>query len=186
LIDRGLRCIGVPKTIDNDLWSTEVTFGYDTAMTTATEAIDKIHTTASSHHRVMVVEIMGRYAGWLALGAGIAGGADVLLIPEIPFSFESICETCRERGRYGKRFTIIAAGEGAMPAGGEMIVNSVDRHRRTRSASAAWRRWWLTRCGNAPAWSRDRSCWGTCSAAARPRRATARWRRRSAITPSSC
>jgi 6-phosphofructokinase 1 len=126
LIDRGLRCIGVPKTIDNDLWSTEVTFGYDTAMATATEAIDKIHTTASSHHRVMVVEIMGRYAGWLTLGSGVAGGADVILIPEIPFTFDSICETCHERGKYGKRFTIIAAGEGAKPEGGEMIVNHVD------------------------------------------------------------
>jgi len=92
LIDKGLPIVGVPKTIDNDLWATEVTFGHDTAVNTAAEALDKVHTTASSHHRAMVVEIMGRYAGWLALHAGVAGGADVILIPEIPFDIEKVAD----------------------------------------------------------------------------------------------
>jgi len=126
LLDRGLNIVGVPKTIDNDLWGTEITFGHDTAVTTATEAIDKVHTTASSHHRVMVVELMGRYAGWLALRAGVAGGADVILIPEIPFSIEKVTEKCVERSKYGKRFTIIAAGEGAIPVGGEQFVDRIE------------------------------------------------------------
>jgi 6-phosphofructokinase 1 len=125
LIDRGLKIVGVPKTIDNDLWATEVTFGHDTAVATATDAIDKVHTTASSHHRVMVVELMGRYAGWLALHAGVAGGADVILIPEIPFKLEKVAEACTRRSTRGKGFTIIAAGEGAKPAGGEQIVDRI-------------------------------------------------------------
>jgi len=126
LIDRGLRIVGVPKTIDNDLWATEVTFGHDTAVTTAAEALDKVHTTASSHHRVMVVELMGRYAGWLALHAGVAAGADVILIPEIPFDIEKVAEKCRQRSRGGRGFTIVAAGEGAVPVGGGQFVDHVD------------------------------------------------------------
>ena len=126
LIDKGLKIIGVPKTIDNDLWATEVTFGHDTAVTTAAEALDKVHPTASSHHRVMVVELMGRYAGWLALHAGVASGADVILIPEIPFHFDKVIAKCVERSRKGKGFTIIAAGEGAIPAGGHQFVDRVD------------------------------------------------------------
>jgi len=126
LIDRGLNIVGVPKTIDNDLWATEVTFGHDTAVTTASEALDKVHTTASSHHRVMVVELMGRYAGWLTVHAGVASGADVILIPEIPFHLEKIAEKCLQRSRGGKGFTIIAAGEGAVPAGGSQFVDHVD------------------------------------------------------------
>ncbi len=126
MVEKGLKFIGVPKTIDNDLWGTEITFGHDTAVATATDALDKVHTTASSHHRVMVVEIMGRYAGWLALRSGVASGADVILIPEIRFDIEAVCDTCRERSRYGKRFTIIAAGEGAIPRGGEQFVNHTD------------------------------------------------------------
>jgi 6-phosphofructokinase 1 len=126
LIERGLNVVGVPKTIDNDLWSTDVTFGYDTAMTTAAEALDKVHTTASSHHRIMVVELMGRYAGWLTLGAGVASGADVILIPEIPFRLEAVAEKCVFRSRHGRRFTVIAVGEGAAPAGGQVIVDHVD------------------------------------------------------------
>jgi 6-phosphofructokinase 1 len=125
LVERGLNVIGVPKTIDNDLWGTEITFGHDTAVNTAAEAIDKVHTTASSHHRVMVVELMGRYAGWLALHAGVASGADVILIPEIPFSMEKVAEKCRQRNRRGRGFTIIAAGEGAMPVGGARIVDRI-------------------------------------------------------------
>jgi phosphofructokinase-like protein len=126
LIERGLHVVGVPKTIDNDLWATEVTFGHDTAVTTAAEALDKVHTTASSHHRVMVVELMGRYAGWLALHAGVAAGADVILIPEIPFRIEKVAEKCLQRSRGGRGFTIIAAGEGAVPVGGEQFVDHVD------------------------------------------------------------
>ena len=126
LIDAGLNIVGVPKTIDNDLWGSDVTFGHDTAVTTAAEALDKVHTTASSHHRVMVVEIMGRYAGWLAMNAGLASGADVILIPEIPFDIKAVADKCIERSQYGKRFTIIAAGEGAKPKGGEMFVNHIN------------------------------------------------------------
>ena len=126
LVERGLRIVGVPKTIDNDLWATEITFGHDTAVATASDALDKVHTTASSHHRVMVVELMGRYAGWLALHAGLASGADVILIPEIPFDVGAVAEACRRRSRVGKRFTIVAAGEGARPSGGEMFVERTD------------------------------------------------------------
>ncbi len=126
LIERGLNIIGVPKTIDNDLWGSDITFGHDTAVNTAAEALDKVHTTASSHHRVMVVELMGRYAGWLALSAGIAAGADVILIPEIPFDMEKVCEVCTKRSQHGKRFTIIAAGEGAKPAGRDQFVQRID------------------------------------------------------------
>ncbi len=125
LIERGLRIVGVPKTIDNDLWGTEITFGHDTAVATASDALDKVHTTASSHHRVMVVELMGRYAGWLALHAGIASGADIILIPEIPFDIDAVAHRCLERSKVGKRFTIIAAGEGARPTGGEQFVDHI-------------------------------------------------------------
>ena len=125
LIQRGLRIVGVPKTIDNDLWGTEITFGHDTAVATASDALDKVHTTASSHHRVMVVELMGRYAGWLALHAGVASGADIILIPEIPFDIAAVARRCLARSKVGKRFTIIAAGEGARPAGGEQFVDHV-------------------------------------------------------------
>ncbi len=126
LAKKGLEIVGVPKTIDNDLWETEVTFGHDTAVTTAAEALDKVHTTASSHHRVMVVELMGRYAGWLALHAGVAAGADVILIPEIPFDPDKVTARCVNRSRKGKGFTIVAAGEGAVPVGGDRFVAHVD------------------------------------------------------------
>jgi len=112
LFRKGMQIVGVPKTIDNDLSATEVTFGFDTALHTATDAVDKIHTTAESHHRVMVVEVMGRDAGWIALGAGLAGGAHIILIPEIPFTLEKICEHLALRERYGKRFTIVVVAEG--------------------------------------------------------------------------
>jgi 6-phosphofructokinase 1 len=112
LYRKGLKIVGVPKTIDNDLSATEVTFGFDTALATATDAVDKIHTTAESHHRVMVVEVMGRDAGWIALEAGIAGGAHIILIPEIPFRMQKICEILEERERHGKCFTIIVVAEG--------------------------------------------------------------------------
>ena len=111
---RGLNIITLPKTIDNDVAKTDVTFGFDTAMGIATDAIDRLHSTASSHHRIIVVEIMGHKAGWLALGAGIAGGADVILIPEIPYHIEKIAESILERKKQGKSFSIIAIAEGAM------------------------------------------------------------------------
>lgn len=125
LIDRGLNIVGVPKTIDNDLWSTEITFGHDTAVATASDALDKVHTTASSHHRIMVVELMGRYAGWLALHAGVASGADVILLPEIPFDIQKVAAKAQERSQGGRGFTIIAVGEGATPKGGEQFVDQV-------------------------------------------------------------
>ncbi len=115
LFEKGLKIVGVPKTIDNDLSATEITFGFDTALHTATDAIDKIHTTAESHHRIMLVEVMGRDAGWIALEAGIAGGAHVILIPEIPFTIERICQFVRDREAIGKRFTIIVVAEGCKP-----------------------------------------------------------------------
>jgi ATP-dependent phosphofructokinase / diphosphate-dependent phosphofructokinase len=112
LFHKGMKIVGVPKTIDNDLSATEVTFGFDTALATATDAVDKIHTTAESHHRIMVVEVMGRDAGWIALQAGIAGGAHIILIPEIPFTIQKVCEHVSLRERYGKRFTIVVVAEG--------------------------------------------------------------------------
>lgn len=126
LSELGLNIVGVPKTIDNDLAATDLTFGYDSAMAVATEAIDRLHTTASSHHRVMVIEVMGRYAGWIALGAGLAGGADIILIPEIPFRWESIYNKVRERSLHGKRFSIVCVAEGAKPEGGELVVKEYD------------------------------------------------------------
>jgi 6-phosphofructokinase 1 len=114
---KGLKIVGVPKTIDNDLSATEVTFGFDTALHTATDAVDKIHTTGQSHHRVMIVEVMGREAGWIALEAGIAGGAHIILLPEIPFSLEKICECLEQRNKHGKRFTVMVVAEGVkLPA----------------------------------------------------------------------
>ena len=118
LYRKGLPIVGVPKTIDNDLSGTVVTFGFDTAVSVATEALDRLHTTASSHRRVMVLEVMGRNVGWIALHAGVAGGADVILIPEIPFEIETVAKKIRERNRLGRSFSIVAVAEGATPAGG--------------------------------------------------------------------
>jgi len=125
LYQKGVPIVGIPKTIDNDLWGTDVTFGFNTALHTAMEAIDKIQTTAASHHRVMVVEVMGRYAGWIALEAGIAGGGDVILIPEIPYDIEKVCEVVRERYRYGKRSSIVVVAEGARPQKGKVVVHKM-------------------------------------------------------------
>ena len=114
LAKQGLNVVTLPKTIDNDVAGTDITFGFDTAMSVAAEAVDRLHSTADSHHRVIVVEIMGHRAGWLALGAGIAGGADIILIPEVPYSMESVINALRERYRQGKRFSIVAIAEGAL------------------------------------------------------------------------
>ncbi len=122
MAEKGVPIVGVPKTIDNDLFGTDVTFGFDSALAVATEAIDRIHTTAQSHHRIMIVEVMGRYAGWVALGSGLAGGGDIILIPEIPYDVAGICERIRERNFRGKTFSIVVIGEGAKPLGGEMVV----------------------------------------------------------------
>jgi 6-phosphofructokinase 1 len=125
LSQMGLHVIGIPKTIDNDLDATDVTFGFDSALSVATEAIDRLQTTASAHHRVMVVEVMGRYAGWLALCAGLAGGADMILIPELPFRWASLA-TCVLSRTTGARFSIICVSEGARPEGGTMVVQEQD------------------------------------------------------------
>ena len=114
LKQNGLNVITLPKTIDNDVYGTDVTFGFDTALEIATEAIDRLHSTAQSHHRVILVEIMGHKAGWLALGAGLAGGADVILIPEIPYNIKTVAESIRNRSRSGKSFSILAVAEGAL------------------------------------------------------------------------
>lgn len=124
-LEKGVPVVGVPKTIDNDLSATDVTFGFDTALVTATEAIDKLHTTAESHHRVMVLEVMGRYAGWIALHSGMAGGADVILIPEIPYDIENVCRKIVNRKLKGKKFSIVVTAEGAKPIGGEMVVQKI-------------------------------------------------------------
>ena len=119
---KGIPVIGVPKTIDNDVCETDVTFGFDTAVQIVADAIDRLHTTAQSHHRVMVIETMGRYVGWLALVGGMAGGGDIILIPEIPYSLEGVCKTIRRRGEKGRRFSIVAVSEGVKPPGGDYVT----------------------------------------------------------------
>ena len=121
----GIKVVGVPKTIDNDLPCTERTFGFDTAVAMATEAVDRLHTTAESHHRVMALEVMGRYAGWIALHSGVAGGADVILIPEIPYDIDSVIKKIEDRKAKGKDFSIVVVAEGAKPIGGELSVARV-------------------------------------------------------------
>lgn len=126
LSDLGMNVIGVPKTIDNDLEATDVTFGHDSAVFVVTEALDRLHTTASSHHRVIVVEVMGRYAGWIALNGGLAGGADIILIPEIPFSWEKLYDKILKRELMGKKFSLVCVAEGARPIDGEMVFKGHD------------------------------------------------------------
>ncbi|MBA2306109.1 MAG: ATP-dependent 6-phosphofructokinase [Acidobacteria bacterium] len=118
----GIALVGVPKTIDNDIVETTNTFGFDSAVSFATDAIDRLHTTAEAHHRVMVVEVMGRYAGWIALYAGVAGGADVILIPEIPFQMEKVVDQILTREKFGARFSIVVSAEGAKPLGGKVSL----------------------------------------------------------------
>jgi len=122
LFKMGCPIVGVPKTIDNDILATDVTFGFNTAVETATEALDRLHTTAESHHRVMVVEVMGRYVGWIALETGIGGGADVILIPEIPFDISKVCQKIINRKKSGSKASIVVVSEGAKPIGGEVSI----------------------------------------------------------------
>ncbi len=136
LMQQGLNIITLPKTIDNDVAMTDITFGYDTALTIATEAIDRLHSTAHSHHRIIVVEVMGHNTGWLALGAGIAGGADVILIPEIPYNAEKVAESIRQRVRDGKGFSIVAVSEGAMPQDLSERIRLVNETVKSKKAKA--------------------------------------------------
>ena len=119
---KGINIIGVPKTIDNDVACTEITFGYNTAVSVAMEALDRLHTTGETHHRIMVLEVMGRYAGWIALESAIAGGADVALIPEIPYDINKAAEKINKRKAAGKKFSVVVVAEGATPIGGEIVV----------------------------------------------------------------
>lgn len=127
--EKGMPVVGVPKTIDNDLLATAQTFGFDTAISTATEALDKLHSTAKSHDRVMVVEVMGRDSGWIALNSGIAGGADVILIPEIPFDIDKVCEKIGDNGLHDKHYAIVVVAEGAKPKDGQVIHKGTERGR---------------------------------------------------------
>jgi ATP-dependent phosphofructokinase / diphosphate-dependent phosphofructokinase len=125
LMRDGIPVVGVPKTIDNDLHGTDVTFGFDSAVAVATEAIDRIHTTAQSHHRVMIIEVMGRRAGWIALYSGVAGGGDIVLLPEIPYDLEAVVDKVKERHRKGRRFSILVVAEGAKPKGGDVVIKKL-------------------------------------------------------------
>ncbi|MBN2730930.1 MAG: ATP-dependent 6-phosphofructokinase [Balneolaceae bacterium] len=122
LVQKGINIVGIPKTIDNDIYGCDVTLGFDTAVTTATEALDKITTTAEAHHRLMVVEVMGRYAGWIALHSGISSSADVILIPEIPFTYDSIVQKIKEREQRNRHYTMIVVAEGAKEKDGELVT----------------------------------------------------------------
>ena len=124
LAEFGLRCVGVPKTIDNDLWGTDYTFGFNTAVSIATEALDRLRTTAEAHQRVIILEVMGRNTGWIALESGLAGGADIILIPEKPFDATEICEYIRHRQKRGRNFSVVVVAEGAKPKDGKEIVYS--------------------------------------------------------------
>lgn len=139
LFEHGVPLVGVPKTIDNDLDATAMTFGFDTAVSTATDALDRLRTTAESHDRVMLLEVMGRYAGWIAVYAGMSGGADVILIPEIPFSYDSVCAKIAERERAGIHYSLVVVAEGATERGGEFVVSAeegTDREARLGGISA--------------------------------------------------
>ncbi len=167
LFEGGVPVVGVPKTIDNDLEGTMLTFGFDSAVACATDALDRLHTTAESHNRVMVLEVMGRYAGWIALYAGVAGGADVILIPEIPFTYESIVAKIREREGVGKQFTLVSVAEGAASGAASSSPPPISPPTaRPAWAASAPRSPQRSGCGRArrPA----PACWDTCSAAAAP------------------
>jgi 6-phosphofructokinase 1 len=121
----GIPIVGVPKTIDNDIRGTDITFGFDSAVQIATEGIDRLHSTAQSHHRIMIVEVMGHNAGWIALHSGVAGGGDIILIPEIPYDISVIAEKVKERNKKGRRFSIVVVSEGAKPKGGDIVIRRI-------------------------------------------------------------
>jgi len=177
LFEHGMPVVGVPKTIDNDIEATEVTFGFDSAVHCATDALDRLRTTAASHDRVMVLEVMGRYAGWIAVHAGIAGGGDVILIPEIPFRYESICEKIADRERAGKKFTLVVVAEGArwlwlprVPDPKAALFRLLALPKRTaRRGSAASGRSLQRKSKSGPEKKRGCVCWAICSAVVRQR-----------------
>ena len=148
LCKKGLPIVGVPKTIDNDVRGTLVTFGFDTAVATATDAIDKVHSTAESHERVLVVEVMGRNAGWIALRSGLAGTADVILIPEVPYDITKVCQKIKDREAEGRRFSIVVTAEGARPAGGSVVVkeSAVPGRERRLGGIGEQVAWEITQC----------------------------------------
>ena len=167
LFEGGVPLVGVPKTIDNDLEGTVMTFGFDSAVACATDALDRLHTTAESHNRVMVLEVMGRYAGWIAIYAGVAGGADVILIPEIPFSYDSICAKSKIAKEWGNtsRWSLRRKG----PA--RKAASSSRRPPRSPTARPAWaasRRWWRRKSRSGRARKPASASWVTCSGAAAP------------------
>ena len=180
-----MQVVGVPKTIDNDLNATDYTFGFDTAVNIAMEAIDRLHTTAESHHRALIVEVMGRHAGWIALHAGMAGGANVILIPEVPFDIEKVCDYVESR--FQSHYSpIIVVSEGATPAEG--YADAAEGRARRVRARPPRRHRHRAREGDreaAPARRPARRCSATSSAAARRRRSTGGWRRGSGCTPST-
>ena len=180
----GIHVIGVPKTIDNDLGATDVTFGFDTALHVASEAIDRLHTTAESHNRIAVIEVMGRNAGWIALHSGVAGGADVILIPELPFDIDEVCRLIRRRHERGRYFSIVVAAEGAVPKEGTMTLSAESSMNSATRGSAASATSWSARSSNAPATRPARLCSGTSSAVARRRPSIGCWRRGS-VSPRS-
>ena len=176
--------MGVPKTIDNDLEGTVMTFGFDSAVACATDALDRLHTTAESHNRIMVLEVMGRYAGWIALYAGVAGGADVILIPEIPFTYDSICTKVQERETADKHFTLVVVAE----AREKRAASSLPPPNRFPTARPGWAAsplWWLRSWRSVPAKRPVPASWGTCSGAEVRRTSTARFARSSARRPWS-
>ena len=191
LTSMGVPVIGVPKTIDNDLSGTDYTFGFDTAVNIVTEAIDRIHTTAESHNRVMVIEVMGRHSGWIALYAGLAGGADMILIPEQKYTIEEIVNTIRKRHERGKDFSIVVVAEGAQLdfSGRQGETNTWSpKGDSTNSATSSW----AASANSSPTRSRRQRvtrrglrCSGTCSAGGRPRPSTASWARALALPPST-
>jgi ATP-dependent phosphofructokinase / diphosphate-dependent phosphofructokinase len=130
LFEEGVPVVGVPKTIDNDLEATMTTFGFDSAVACATDALDRLHTTAASHNRIMVLEVMGRYAGWIATHSGLAGGGDIILIPEIPFNYDSICRKVEERERMGRQFTLVVVAEGAREKGTDFVTQGAQEKNR--------------------------------------------------------
>ena len=181
LYEYGIPVVGVPKTIDNDLSATAFTFGFDSAVACATDALDRLHTTAASHGRTMVLEVMGRHAGWIALHAGIAGGGDVILIPEIPWTFENVCQKILERESRGKNFTLVVVAEGARrPTATGDARGRKAIARRVWAASATW---WARKSKNGCCAKRALWCSATCSAAARRRPSTACWLPNSAPMP---